>query len=401
MGFFDTIKNKRYIDEIHPSLKDLVYVEKHVPENFDPHKHEPSTIYLDLPVTKPDASTLVSKPDYWPAYAQFGREQRYEYLQFLSDPYTWHYDTGYFFCLFYGLERQLCSGNFESASEVIFDLLKSCSNASLQSYAANALFFSALKRRAINVIRKMIATGIIYRLDVNAFIYAKILAKLPFTPEDLLHYRKAFGYGDKHLPEKEDVFLEKLREAMKITLGTDEAALDSLLDAAKEEDLPTLEYTPFANLSLSHKTIGIYKFTEVPSFRASCEVSLEVAKMNCSPQKDDDEKLTTKKKKENELTYRHGDVEFNEDEETFYQALISKLSHLYDESKIECWFLSDNTINFNGPHGQIGRVKLRGRKLKMQILTRDDVEWIEIADLDDAIGRIPEWVKYEEKTRDF
>lgn len=407
MGFFDAIKNKRYINEIHPSLKDLIYIEKRVPDNFDPHRHEPSTIYLDLPVTKPDASTVVSAPGYWPAYAQLGREQRYEYLQFLSNPFVWHYDAEYFFCLFYGIERQLQTPKFESATEVIFDLLKACPDESFQNYAAKSLFFSAARRRAINVIRKMISSGIAYRLDVNTFIYAKILAKLPFTPEDLLHYSKPLGLKSKYLPEKEDVFLEKLREAMKTVMGTDETPLDSLLDAAKEEDLPRQEHIPFANPSLRCDPIYIYEFTEVPSFRAACEVALDVAKINCSPKKVVEEKPAKKQTGEAQ-TYLHGDIEFNENEEIFYQELLRQLSGVCEEKdlQVELFENREKRLSFSAFGQYICDVKLRGRVYRIQIICPEKgsweevskgrqhvkMEWISCASVEDAIQQIPFWV---------
>lgn len=407
MGFFDAIKNKRYINEIHPSLKDLVYIEKHVPERFDPSRHEPSTIYLDLPVTKPDACTVVSAPGYLPAYAQFGREQRYEYLQFLSNPFVWHYDAGYFFCLFYGIERQLQTPKFERATEVVFDLLKACSDESFQNYAAKSLFFSAERRRAVNVIRKMISSGIAYRLDVNTFIYAKILAKLPFTPEDLLHYSNPLGLKSKYLPEKEDVFLEKLREAMKTVMGTDETPLDSLLDAAKEEDLPRQEHIPFANPSLHCDPIFIYDFTELPNFRAACEVALDVAKINCSSQNASEGK-STKKQNGEAQTYLHGDIEFNENEEIFYQELLRRLSGVCEEKdlQVELFENREKRLSFYAFGSDIGDVKLRGRIYRIQTIYPENgnwekvykglentkMEWIACTSTEDAIAQIPFWV---------
>lgn len=44
MGFLDSIKNKKYINAIHPDVKNLVYIEKHVPEHFNPNIHDDNFI---------------------------------------------------------------------------------------------------------------------------------------------------------------------------------------------------------------------------------------------------------------------------------------------------------------------------------------------------------------------
>jgi hypothetical protein len=55
---------------------------------------------------------------------------------------------------------------------------------------------------------------------------------------------------------------------------------------------------------------------------------------------------------------------------------------------------SDNTINFMLGNAQIGRVKLRGRKYKMQLLDQNNVMWLDIDSYDEAVTNLKQWVKY-------
>ena len=56
--------------------------------------------------------------------------------------------------------------------------------------------------------------------------------------------------------------------------------------------------------------------------------------------------------------------------------------------------LSDKTLNVQYIDMQIGRIKLQGRKKKMQILTKNNVEWIEDGTLENYIQFIGKWMKY-------
>lgn len=391
MGFLDSIKNKKYVNAIHAGIKDMIYIEKHIPDDFDPHKHEPSTIYMELPVSEPDVHTKVPPPDYFPSYATLTREQRYEYLRFLKNPYSRDSDTGYFFCFFYGLERQLYCGNFERAFEITMRMRNVCENQSFQYYTAKSLIFSCLRHKSVGCLKKIIENLHDVVLDINIFLLAKSIAQIPFTFEDLFLYRQDFGDTSKLLPERKQEFKNKLRENMIDRIGSESIDLDFLTDYIV--DLSSSDITVYANMSLQHITAKYYLFSDYDLFFEDCSAVIEKTRDFFSKKK-----IASKPKISSaENVFKHGECLFNEEEETFYQTLLSKLSHLYKEKDIECWTLSDKTINFNGPQGQIGRVKLRGRKLKMQIIDSDNCEWIEIADLDDAIARIPEWVKYEEE----
>lgn len=87
----------------------------------------------------------------------------------------------------------------------------------------------------------------------------------------------------------------------------------------------------------------------------------------------------------------------NENEKKFIDSLKIQLGDLKD--KLRYNVMSDKTINFKIGDYQIGRVKLSGRKYKMQILDRDNVVWLDISGVDEAINNIKHWVKYAKKLR--
>jgi hypothetical protein len=58
---------------------------------------EPSSIYTDLPVKKPQDVSVIPRPPYFPKYYQLTPEQRWIYLSLLINPYSSNIDIGYIF----------------------------------------------------------------------------------------------------------------------------------------------------------------------------------------------------------------------------------------------------------------------------------------------------------------
>lgn len=85
--------------------------------------------------------------------------------------------------------------------------------------------------------------------------------------------------------------------------------------------------------------------------------------------------------------------ELTKEEKIFLNFLYSYLLENNFTPNIKYKILSNNTIDVRYNEFQIGRVKLRGRKFKMQLLTTNNVKWIE-GTLEDFINKIPDWLKY-------
>lgn len=150
-------------DDLQKSLpnRDLLYVsfENDIPPvqrglyisvSFDKHGNiqidnsskqipDPSTIYIHLPISDGIAEPL----PYWPHYIEMSPQQRYKYLCWLRNVEE-PIDMGYVFIYYYGLERQMLSGNFDRAFDEIIKLRNVHKNRSFQKYSENALVHAAL-----------------------------------------------------------------------------------------------------------------------------------------------------------------------------------------------------------------------------------------------------------------
>lgn len=77
----------------------------------------------------------------------------------------------------------------------------------------------------------------------------------------------------------------------------------------------------------------------------------------------------------------------------FIKEFLDKATPYSKGKKILYNFRSGN-INFEVSGMQIGRISLNDRCRKMQILTKEDVKWIDNISYEDAIRNIEQWIKY-------
>jgi hypothetical protein len=112
---------------------------------------EPSLIWTQLPV-KPN-SDLEEKPMYYPCYSRLTPEHRFQYLSWLKNVEE-KTNLSYVFLYFYGLERQLLIGNFESALEETIRLVNSHEQ-KFRSYISRSLIGVALYRKKLDIIEKI------------------------------------------------------------------------------------------------------------------------------------------------------------------------------------------------------------------------------------------------------
>jgi len=108
---------------------------------------EPSTIYTAMAIRRPPDATLVPPPGYFPSYAGLTPQQKWVYLNWLTDV-TQVVDIGYVFIYYYGLERHLLIGKFDPAFDEIILLRRyHGENRSFDSYSRSALLNSAVFRK--------------------------------------------------------------------------------------------------------------------------------------------------------------------------------------------------------------------------------------------------------------
>lgn len=93
-------------------------------------------------------------------------------------------------------------------------------------------------------------------------------------------------------------------------------------------------------------------------------------------------------------------VQLNDDELRFNSTLCEIFSKIVDCGQIHVDFMADNIMNYTilknpDTYGcQIGRVRLRGRAMKMQILTKRTCKWPQIHSVEEALALLPKWAAY-------
>lgn len=119
---------------------------------------EPSTIYTALPIRRPANPELIPQPNYYPTYAELSPEQKWVYLNWLMN-ITQPINIGYVFLYYYGLERQLLTGEFDDAFDEIIILRQThTDNLSFDTYSRAALLISAIFKKRVDRLEQ------IYRL---------------------------------------------------------------------------------------------------------------------------------------------------------------------------------------------------------------------------------------------
>lgn len=207
---------------------------------------DPSTIYASLPVHKPKADDAVPKLGYYPSYSAMTSEQRAVYGQWLCDISN-AIEVGYVFLYFYGLERHLVSGDFDSAVDEIINLRKYHKNASFQSYSASALVHSCFLRKRLDTLQRLYTQD-----DFDYFGNSNLLALhhsgLDIMPDMLIRLAGCLsGVNRRYLKEKSELYKQALIEILKIRFGKESYPFASRFPL---QNIEGVAFPIFANISL-------------------------------------------------------------------------------------------------------------------------------------------------------
>lgn len=92
------------------------------------------------------------------------------------------------------------------------------------------------------------------------------------------------------------------------------------------------------------------------------------------------------------------DIKLNDMEADFIKAFINTLKPYGLDTAIRYNRMSSGVLNFTYKAMQIGRIKLRGKKMNIQVLYDDskgwDVKYFDVTTLEDATSHIDEWMNY-------
>lgn len=243
---------------------------------------EPSLIWLQLPVQQNEG--LEQQKLYYPSYAEFTPEQRYQYILWLRDV-TQQTNLSYVFLYYYGLERHLLVGNFDLAAQEILRLLKYHDRGTFRAYAQQALMVAILHKKRIDFAQNNLS--MLEGTSNEVLLIRKFLGE-SILSEEIIQLASKVGFTNKRYikqyPEEFKQELAKLVERFEQKHG-------SLLDVVRGEELKLNEVSVFANLSLPDRIrrIQLPQLLDHPVFAATLKSLLQDAhqavKVNHHPQK--------------------------------------------------------------------------------------------------------------------
>lgn len=225
---------------------------------------EPSAIYTKLPIIN---SPNVEKLGYYPSYQGLTPAQRFQYLEWLLNPYE-PIDIGYVFIFYYGLERHLVAGNFDKAFETILRLRKVHRNKSFLSYSQNALILSSILHKRPDKLRQVFESleNDEIKGSMPVFLLGNLLFDLKLSVDEILFLAKSVGFtNDRYIKKEGDLFRNFLRSVL-IELYKEPSLDLSFLKSAKP---PITKVNFLANYSIDSEKryIPIPDLTQDNNFR--------------------------------------------------------------------------------------------------------------------------------------
>jgi hypothetical protein len=172
---------------------------------------EPSAISTKLMIKQPRNPLFVESLSYFPRYDLLTPEQRWIYLDWLTD-IDKPVNIGYVFLYYYGLERHLFLGLYEQAFRMIVRLRKHHLVSSFPRYSANALLAAILLHKRTDLYDIFAESFLKENMMVsNLHLYVKYLLNFPITPEEIIYMSSVAGFTNKRYIKAEySLFLDIL-----------------------------------------------------------------------------------------------------------------------------------------------------------------------------------------------
>jgi hypothetical protein len=184
---------------------------------------EPSVISLDLPIMKPKKPLFVNVLGYYPTYRSMIPEQRWIYINWLTNINDVRIDIGYVFLFYYGLERHLFSDNFENAFKMIRRMRKYHKNKLFLYHSSTALLASLLYYERVDLFtewRNDLNETLVYDVFPNFFLHVIQQWEQPLLPKEVVRLSKMVGFtNQRYIDSHYDMFLSILTEKIKMQFG--------------------------------------------------------------------------------------------------------------------------------------------------------------------------------------
>lgn len=172
---------------------------------------EPSLITLSLPIEEPANINDIDRPKYYPSYQSFSPEQRWIYLDWLTN-IDREINIGYVFVFYYGLERHLFFGDAESAFSMILRLRKIHKHQTFLHYSSNALIAACIYHKQSDWFFKFLQSNTsLDELNINAiYILAKRSLEIGLTSSELMKIAGSIGFKYRRYIKDESVLFKTL-----------------------------------------------------------------------------------------------------------------------------------------------------------------------------------------------
>lgn len=317
---FDTIKQREIpstessqevIKRIHPDLEGLIWIGDGKYKNYTqkPKKVyeynvdcitfvyeynetiEPSVIFTKLPINKPENAESVEKLHYFPCYgsrdtimphSELTPEQRWKYLNFLTNPYIADIDIGYVFLLYYGLERHLLDGDFDRAMTVVLKLRKVHKQKSFQTYTGNAIILASILKGKGEYARDFFYSlnqenEYEYIFSHNLYLLGAYSFDIPLTAKDIVRMAQTFEFSNRnYITKYYDIFLKNLDTLLTQKTGKNTVNLKDYITPQEIKKLPIIDASIFVNYSLDVK-VPVTRVQDCFKLKRDMNVFLEAA----------------------------------------------------------------------------------------------------------------------------
>jgi len=221
---------------------------------------DPSTIFLKLPIKKPNKPDRVESLGYYPSYATLKPEQRWIYLNWLRNV-TAEVDIGYVFIYYYGLERQLLTGKFDRAFDEILKLRRYHRNQSFLGYSESSLLRSSMLMEKRDRLIQLQQNDIISDFSNSLFLIAYYYEYNLSIENLMLIFNRVSGLNKRYFRENRQQFQNLLSETLTECFSADSFPFAGHYDVG---ETTCARYPLFANYSLPNNI----RTPDLPNFYA-------------------------------------------------------------------------------------------------------------------------------------
>lgn len=212
---------------------------------------EPSLIWTKLPVK--ENNDLETEAMYWPRYVAFDPEHRYQYLNWLRD-ITKPTNLSYVFLYFYGLERHLLIGDYDSAVDEIIKLMNHHKKGSFINYATTSLIVASIRKNRVDIVERVPS---ILEQEVDEALALRIMLGTPITAEDVISMASRVGFTNRRYIK---LYPELFEKTLNEEIEKFEKEFGPILKVFDINSFRRASRSVFANMSIPEE----YRIVKVP-----------------------------------------------------------------------------------------------------------------------------------------